>query len=311
MNIIYLHGLLSSGNSNTATKLKELLPDDYVITPDIPLSPIEALQMLLELEALYPIDETIIIGTSMGAMYATQMKGYRRILVNPAYHVSSLLRKHVGTELRFFSQREDGQSAIKVTESLCKEFRKMERNLIKSNDPAINNVIALFGDSDDICNCREEYLKLYYYWAEFHGGHRLSEKVIKDVILPTIFWLKNPVYDNNRIFTPFEKVTNGYTGFIGDMDHAENMFKIYDKGVGREWFETIASAHNGKTHYDNRIINLQFPQLPSGANEKTVELVYGNRYLQTPSVEVYGEGGVQVTDGDFFITDDIHVFKTI
>lgn len=45
MNIIYLHGLSSSGQSNTAKKLRELLPDDNVVTPDIPVSPIEALQL--------------------------------------------------------------------------------------------------------------------------------------------------------------------------------------------------------------------------------------------------------------------------
>lgn len=47
MNIIYLHGLASSGQSNTAKKLRELLPDDNVVTPDIPVCPIEALQLLL------------------------------------------------------------------------------------------------------------------------------------------------------------------------------------------------------------------------------------------------------------------------
>lgn len=86
MNIIYLHGLSSSGQSITAKKLRELLPDDNVVTPDIPVSPIKALQLLLSLAGEYGADDTIVIGTSMGAMYASQMKGYRRILVNPAFH---------------------------------------------------------------------------------------------------------------------------------------------------------------------------------------------------------------------------------
>lgn len=65
MNIIYLHGLASSGQSNTAKKLRELLPDDNVITPDIPVNPIEALQLLLSLTGEYHTDNTIITGTSM------------------------------------------------------------------------------------------------------------------------------------------------------------------------------------------------------------------------------------------------------
>lgn len=49
MNIIYLHGLSSSGNSNTANKLREFFPMDNVITPDIPVSPVEALTFLHDL----------------------------------------------------------------------------------------------------------------------------------------------------------------------------------------------------------------------------------------------------------------------
>lgn len=65
MNIIYLHGLASSGQSNTAKKLRDLLPEDNVITPDIPVNPIEALQLLLSLTGEYHTDNTIITGTSM------------------------------------------------------------------------------------------------------------------------------------------------------------------------------------------------------------------------------------------------------
>ena len=68
MNIIYLHGLSSSGQSNTAKKLRELLPDDNVVTPDVPVSPIEALQLLLSVAGEYKADDTIVVGTSMGAM---------------------------------------------------------------------------------------------------------------------------------------------------------------------------------------------------------------------------------------------------
>ena len=105
MNIIYLHGLASSGQSDTAKRLRTLLPDDNVVTPDIPVSPIKALQLLLSLAAEYQADNTIVIGTSMGAMYASQMKGYRRILVNPAFHVSDILKENMGNRLQFFSER--------------------------------------------------------------------------------------------------------------------------------------------------------------------------------------------------------------
>ncbi len=112
MNIIYLHGLSSSGNSNTAKRLRELLPDDNIITPDIPIDPKDALLLLETLRRIYNTNETIIIGTSMGAMYAQQMKGFRRILVNPAFHVSKLLRENEGKTLPFFTERIDGTKYV-------------------------------------------------------------------------------------------------------------------------------------------------------------------------------------------------------
>lgn len=144
MNIIYLHGLSSSGQSNTAKKLRELLPDDNVVTPDIPVSPIKALQLLLSLAGEYGADDTIVIGTSMGAMYASQMKGYRRILVNPAFHVSDLLKENKGERLQFFSEREDGSEYFEVSEILIQEFEEMEANLFYVDDITPESVIGLF-----------------------------------------------------------------------------------------------------------------------------------------------------------------------
>ena len=46
MNIVYLHGLSSSGQSITANKLRELFPDGNVIAPDLPVNPNEALSLI-------------------------------------------------------------------------------------------------------------------------------------------------------------------------------------------------------------------------------------------------------------------------
>lgn len=312
MNIIYLHGLSSSGQSNTARNLRELLLADNVITPDIPVSPIEALQLLLSLAGEYEADDTIIVGTSMGAMYASRMKGYRRILVNPAFHVSDLLKENKGRQLPFFSERKDGQECFEVTEILIREFEEMEANLFSVYDEAREAVIGLFGDADEVCDCQDEYRKQYFYWLTFTGGHRLNEDVIRGTLIPVINWMKNPDYISSRIYSPFEAISNGDTGFIGDMkglDSHANAFKIYKKGIGRKWHEEIVREFQGKKHYDGRIIDLHFPSLPEGVDEDTVELVYGNRWCQTPSVEIYGTGGVQVSDGDFIINDNILIHR--
>lgn len=309
MNIIYLHGLSSSGKSDTAKMLRELLPDDNIVTPDIPVKPIEALQLLLSLSGEYHAENTVVIGTSMGAMYASQMKGYRRILVNTAFHVSDILKENRGKRLQFFSEREDGAEYFEVSDTLIYEFEEMEANLFYVDDETPKSVIGLFGDKDEVCNCLEEYRECYSYWLTFKGGHRLTEDVITNTLLPVIKWMKQPDFTSGRIYLPFEDIAPGVTGFIGEMDRYENAFKIYKKGIGHKWYEEIVTEFQGTKHYDGREINLHFPYLPEGANEETVKLVYGNRFCHTPSIEIYGEGGVQVTDGDFIINNNIIIHR--
>lgn len=248
----------------------------------------------------------------MGAMYASQMKGYRRILINPAFHVSDILEQNKGGTLQFFSEREDGSESFLVTEALCCEFKEMESNLVLVDDVTPESVIGLFGDADNVCDCQEEYRERFFYWATFSGGHRMTEDVIENVLLPTINWMRKPDFTSSRVFVPFEDITFGDIGFIGDMNgigNYVNAYKIYKKGIGRKWYEEIVLKYQSTKHYDGRDIDLHFPNLPEGVNDRTVPLVYGNRYCQLPSVEVYGAGGVQVTNGDFIINENIIVHR--
>ena len=183
--ILYFHGLSSSGNSSTGKKLKEIFPLVNVISPDIPVSPKEALTFLGDLVSKLDPGKTIIVGTSMGGMYAQQMTGFKRILVNPAFHVSNTLKKSIGETLPFFSPRQDGAKEFKISEKLVNEFEEMET---KQFDSAIDpeNVIALFGTRDTTVNCKEEYLKYYNNFIDFDGEHRLSDENIEDIIAPLI-----------------------------------------------------------------------------------------------------------------------------
>lgn len=184
-NIIYFHGLSSSGNSGTGTFLKQLFPKENIITPDIPVSAKEALSFLKALISELEPKDTIIIGTSMGGMYAQQMTGFKRILVNPAFHVSKTLEKSIGKTLPFYSQRTDGAKDFLVTEELVKEFEEMEaKQFENAKDP--ENVIALFGLNDTTVNCKDEYLEHYNNFADFEGEHRLSENNIKTTLAPLI-----------------------------------------------------------------------------------------------------------------------------
>ena len=303
MNIIYLHGLSSSGQSNTAKTLRALLPEDNVISPDIPVDPIEALQMLLELAGKYSTKDTIIVGTSMGGMYAFQMKGFRRILVNPALHVSDFLRKNVGTALPFFNKRKDEIKSFRVTDELCSRVSSMENSLwLKSLEDKNENILVLFGDNDEVCDEREDFNDALYFWSEFQGGHRLNEKVIKEVLIPVIEWAKeHQDFIPETIEHPFSEVQQGDMIAFYEGEYPTNQFKVYDKGIGRQWFDRIRSERKGETLPDGRVASFIFPKLPEDVREETVELVYGNRYCACPTVEIYGHGNLALTSQEIKI----------
>ena len=141
MNILYLHGFGSSGQSNTVEYLKKSLPDYYDITaPDIPVDPAEALPFLKQLceEEHF----SVIIGTSMGGMYAHQLPAdFVRICVNPALHLSEITDvMKVGT-FDFFQPRKDGQTQYTITEEIIRHYREMEAHQFDLSGGEIDNIV--------------------------------------------------------------------------------------------------------------------------------------------------------------------------
>src|ERR1035437_3470427 len=170
--LLYIHGLSSSGNSSTAKNLAQLLPDVEVIAPDLPINPVEAIRLLQEICKSELPD--IIIGTSMGGMFAQQMHGYKKILVNPAFHVSEFLRKNIGVQA-FLNSRKDGETTYEVTNLVCDKYFDMESSQFKGITPFdIENTYALFGEKDELVNCQKEYLQYYEKFDWFSGAHRLT-----------------------------------------------------------------------------------------------------------------------------------------
>ena len=72
--ILYVHGFGSSGQSGTVVRLREVLPNAHVVAPDLPLHPEEA--MVLLHDTCKKEQPSLIIGTSMGGMYAEMLYGY-------------------------------------------------------------------------------------------------------------------------------------------------------------------------------------------------------------------------------------------
>ena len=187
--VLYIHGLSSSGASATVSQLRELLPAVEVIAPDVPVNPTEALTLLKEICAQQKPD--IVIGTSMGGMFAQQMHGFRKILINPAFHVSEFMRQNIGTQ-PFMNPRKDGSTHYEITGTLCDDYRQMEQQQFTGITPFdFQHTDAFFGINDTLVNCREEYLKHYPNAHLFDGEHRLNRDVLQQVFVPFIHSVLN------------------------------------------------------------------------------------------------------------------------
>lgn len=183
--ILYLHGFASSGGSGTAREIQALIPDSRVISPDLPVDPDEAYGMLCRI--LDDEDVDIVIGTSMGGMFANVLNGVPKVLVNPSFHVSESMRKKIGV-VPFFKKRADGATEFEVTEELCDAYRQLERKQFASfNERDTGETFALFGTDDDVVDCHEEYEEYFGdAYMNVSCGHRLTPDVIKRDLLPVM-----------------------------------------------------------------------------------------------------------------------------
>ena len=188
MKIVYLHGFGSSHASGTVETLRHELPEATIVAPDIPVDPVEALPYLLEYCKQEQPD--LIIGTSMGGMYAQQMRNFKRILVNPAFTMSTMSKVLKTGEHAFFNGRYDGAKTFRITKEIIQHHNQMERQQFKDITPEQRETCwCLVGLHDSSVTNAEAMFRKYYpaeHLIRFDGEHRLNEKVIRKALLPLI-----------------------------------------------------------------------------------------------------------------------------
>ena len=187
MKLIYFHGFGSSGATGTAENLRNHLPELEVVAPDIPVDPVEALPYLHQFVAEQQPD--LIVGTSMGAMYAQQMFGYKKILVNPAFNMSTMSKVLKTGEHPFQNRRKDNQKTFRITREIIQHHNMMERGQFKGiTEFDRANTYGLFGIHDTTVNTYDLFRK--YYPADhairFDGEHRLNDKALRSTVVPLI-----------------------------------------------------------------------------------------------------------------------------
>ena len=187
MKVLYIHGFASAGSTGSATQMRNhFYPKGVqVLSPDVPVEPLRAIAFLHDYVQEHKPD--LIVATSMGAMYAEQLHGIRRILVNPSFHMARLLTFRGIGHQEFRNKREDGAKDFKVDKQMIAEFKEVEKQSFQGITPEEKQQVwGLFGTRDKNVNCQPDFRKHYgaTQMSLFEGEHYLNGEVLGKVIIP-------------------------------------------------------------------------------------------------------------------------------
>ena len=283
--IMYVHGFGSSGQSGTVTLLRTLMPAATIIAPDLPLHPAEALELLKQTcDAEKP---DLIIGTSMGGMYAEMLRGTDRILINPAFEMGDTMVKHnmVGKQT-FQSPRTDGIQDFIVTKALVNEYKEITTLLFDGIDEAEQQrVIGLFGDEDTSVDTFDLFAQHYPTAIHFHGGHRLTDKVAMHYLMPLIRQIDDKQTGRQRPIV-----------FI----HANTLADSYQK--------PMPSMHKAyEMLIENYDVYILAPSPTNAPEQITAQLAWVEQYLNAPAFNrVVFSSNANLLYGDYLISRHEH-----
>ena len=292
--ILYVHGFASSGQSGTVRLLRTFMPNATVVAPDLPIHPFEALDLLHSVcEAEQP---DLIIGSSMGGMMAEQLRGYDRILVNPAFQMGETMGTHgmVG-KLTFQNPRQDGVQEMVITKAIQKEYRDLTEQCFREEgtpDDATPGMVsadedrrvwALFGDSDPIVHTHDLFHEHYTQAVWFHGEHRLIDTVVHHALMPVVRWIDDRQEGRQRevVYIDFECLHDSRWQATPSMLKAvESLLDRYDV-----YFVTPAPLHD--PIYLNKVYDwlTQFVAVPAFrhiVSTSRPDLLYGD-FLISPA----------------------------
>ena len=193
--LLYLHGFGSSGASGTVGLLRREFWDNaapahraVVIAPDIPLDPLVAAKTLEEIA--YDEMPDLVIGTSMGGMYAQMLHGFVRICVNPAFWISKKYDVLYVGKHKWLNRRKDGATEFHVTKETIAHFQELEaRQFDGVTDDDRMLCHGLFGDADELVGPESRAaFELHYPGMahSFSGGHQMNAQVVAQTLLPYI-----------------------------------------------------------------------------------------------------------------------------
>ena len=86
----------------------------------------------------------------------------------------------------FFQPNKNGETHFTITEDTIQQFRDMEAHMYDGfTEENCKNCWGFFGDEDTTVDCKEEFSSYFSPNIQmFHGGHRMTNAVLRDSIIP-------------------------------------------------------------------------------------------------------------------------------
>lgn len=184
MNILYLHGMASSHDSETARFIQKNMPEDNVIVPDLSIDPEIAFKQIDKILETEKID--IIIGHSLGGFMAQKYRGRKKILLNPSLGMS-YMNLFVGDN-KYKGARYDGIQTWHVDKRMCRQYKEMEKTEFDNITPEEDHMtIGLFGRCDFMTRLAAHRFKKHYTDRRLiPGWHYPTEDTIKEHVVPAL-----------------------------------------------------------------------------------------------------------------------------
>lgn len=307
--VMYVHGFASSAQSGTVALLRSLMPQANVVAEDLPLEPQEAMDLLHRMcDTERP---ELIIGSSAGGMMAEQLRGYDRILVNPAFQMGDTMSKHgmIGKNT-YQNPRKDGVQEFMVTKALVKEYAELTTHCFDGiDDSERRRVYGLFGDSDPLVHTFDLFRQHYPQAISFHGEHHLIDKVAIHYLIPVIRWIDDRQSGRERpvLYIAWDALADQYGKPKGSLHKAYEMlietYSVYfvcpaptnDHGsvtAAQTWIEEYINA----PAYD-RVVFTNQPQL-----------LYGDYMVSTSKHDDFMGTTVRLGSDEFKTWDEVITF---
>lgn len=205
--ILFLHGFTSGGDCEIAHALIDALQGEVeVVSPDLPLHPTDALELVRHLCTTERPD--LIVGSSCGAFYAQQVvrtEGIPALLINPFFLMSEFLEPRIGTHA-YKCKRKDSIQTLEITPELIEEFKQMEQHQFDLYDDFNRSrVWGLFGNQDNLAHFKTTFSEYYSTTRIFDGGHTIDSQNIRAVLVPMIKEMLATAYPlHERYFRHFK-----------------------------------------------------------------------------------------------------------